>query len=581
MMPDRAQIMRAMCLPWLALAVCLLATAVHADGVNVRAYLDRDHVQMGDTATLHVEVDGSASASKPDLGALRSDFDIVGSSRSSSVSLVNGHGSIQTQWTIRLRPRHAGQLIIPSLDVDGHATAPLSLTVGAAPMSGRGAPGDPVFIRVTPSTRAPWVGQQIDVAVKLFYTADVARGSLQPPRGKSVDVQALGHGSRYRTMRDGRRYRVLERHYAVTARHAGPINLAPVTFEGSVGAGLASLFGNAHAVSARSAPIRLAVRSRPASWNTGTWLPARKLSLHLAGLPADGHVRVGQSLTLALTEKAEGLPFEVLPRPQLPKLQGVDVYPGKTDDHTDSDGHWLHGIRKRTFALVPQQAGTLTIPAITLAWWNVQTGRKETARIPAHTLTVIAAPGGNKAPPASSIPAAPPHAANALPQVGGQDGKPAPAAPAATSANRPLIWLALGLLLVVVFGILAFLYWRRRHRTRQVGANPTSRQARRAFLDAARKRDVATQCETLLAWARVERPDILHLGALAQALDRADQRKAVIDLQRARYAGRDAEVDADAMLAAFRGGLIWRRETSTEAPDPTFPPLYPLCGNRE
>jgi len=570
MTPGRARVARMAWLPWLALVACLVATAVHADGVSVRAYLDRDHVQMGDTATLRVEVDGNASASKPDLGALQSDFDIVGSSRSSSVSLVNGHGSIQTQWTVRLRPRHAGQLVIPSLDVDGHATAPLSLTVGAAPMSQRGAPGDPVFLRVTPSTRTPWVGQQTDVAVKLFYAPDVVSGSLHPPRGKSVDVQALGRGSRYRTMHDGRRYRVLERHYAVTARHAGPINLAPVTFEGNAGAGLASLFGNAHAVSARSAPIRLAVRSRPASWGSGAWLPARKLSLHLAGLPADGHVRVGQSLTLTLTEKAEGLPFEALPKPQLPRLQGVDVYPGKSDDHTGNDGHWLHGTRKRTFALVPQQTGTLTIPAITLAWWNVRTGKQETARIPAHTLTVVAAPGGSKAPPAAAAPASPPHA-NALPQAGGQEGKPTSVV---ASSHRLLVWLVLGLLSVVALGIFALLYWRRR-RTREVGASPTSRQARRAFLDAARKRDVAAQCETLLAWARVERPGILHLGALARSLDRAEQRKVVIDLQHARYAGRDAEIGADAVLAAFRGGLAWRRETSKDVPDSTLPPLYP------
>src|SRR5699024_3628013 len=175
-------------------------------------------------------------------------------------------------------------------------------------------------------------------------------------------------------------------------------------------------------------------------------------------------------------------------------------------------------------------------------------------------------PGGGKAPPAAAVPASPPPV-NALPQAGGQGGKPASVV---APSHRPLVWLALGLLPAVAFGILVFLYWRRR-RTRQVGASPTSRRARRAFLDAARRRDVAAQCETLLAWARIERPGILHLGALARALDRAEQRKAVIDLQRARYAGGDAGVDADAVLAAFRGGLAWRRETSKDAPDPTLP----------
>lgn len=561
------------CWPWLLLAWLVVATA-HAGGVSVHARLDRDHVRIGGVVTLNIEVDGTAQASRPDLHALRSDFDIVGSSRNSSVSIINGHGSIQTQWVIRLRPRHAGQLVIPALEIDGHATTPLTLNVEAAPAARRGVAGDAVFIRVTPSTRAPYVGQQIDLTVKLFYAANVGSGAFNPPRGQDVDVQPLGHGSRYRTTRDGRHYRVLERHYAVTPRHAGPINLAPVTFKGTVGSGVAALFGNARVVTARSAPIRLAVRSRPASWGKTAWLPARKLSLHLTGLPADGQVRAGQSLTLTLTEKAVGLPFEVLPEPQLPTLDGVDVYPGQTRDHTGNDGHWLHGTRKRTFSLVPQQAGTLTIPAITLKWWNVETGKQEVARIPARTLTVVAAPAGGAMPAsgASATSTAPPAsmpAANADKQA----DKPA----AVPWSPRPLEWLALGLLVSGLLGFLAWIHWRRRRRisATAAGAASTSRQARRAFFEAAANGDIAAQCATLLAWARTERPSISHLGDMVRSLNRSDQRDAVTALQRARYARSDDGPGADALRTVFGHGLVWRRERSDEPATDVLPSLYP------
>lgn len=568
---------------WLLLAMCVAVTAAHADEVTVRAHLDRDRVQMGSLVTLTVNVDGTAQAARPDLAALHSDFDIVGTSSSSSVRIVHGQRSTRIQWAIRLRPRHAGQLVIPALEVDGHATAPLTLTVDAgsasASASVRGSPGDPVFIRVVPSTRTPYVGQQIDLAVKLFYAPNIGSGSFEPPRGKGVDVSSLGNGTRYQSTHDGRRYRVLERHYAVTAKHAGPINLAPVTFEGRVGTGLAALFGNAHAVSARSAPIRLAVRSRPASAGKGVWLPARDLTLHLTGLPASGQVQVGQSLTLTLTEKAVGLPFDVLPEPQLPTLQGVDVYPGQSDDHTGNDGHWLHGVRQRRFALVPQQSGTLTIPAITLKWWNVETGKAEVARIPARTLSVVAGSANTRVAPAPAA-SAPAAAATPGAVASPHAHKQADAPVAVASSNHSLIWLALGLLLSGALGLLAFGYGRRRRRARSVGAgkagaSATSRRARRAFFRAVRHGSVATQCETLLAWARTERPQLLHLGELCGALDSAQQRDAVTRMQRARYAGNGAPIDADELMTVFRGGLTWRRIVSSDASASALPPLYP------
>lgn len=568
---------------WLAMAAWLLATAAQAGQVTVHAYLDRDHVRLGDTVTLNVEVDGTTQVPPPVINLSTSDFDILGTSQNTSVGIVNGRHSVKVLWAIGLRPLHAGTITIPALTVAGQTTAPLTLTVDAAPAAVHGGPGDPVFIRVQPSTLTPYVGQQIDLAVRLFYAPNIASGSLSVPQDNGVNVRQLGKGSRYESERDGRVYQVLEKHYAVIAQHAGPLNLSPVTFTGSVASGdrFAIFFGNGKTVTARSAPIRLAVRARPAAAGTGSWLPARKLTLKLGGLPSDGHVQAGQPLTLTLTEKAVGLPFESLPEPRLPALSGVDVYPDRTQDHTGNSGLWLEGTRTRKFALVPQQAGKLTIPAITLAWWNVETDRKEVARIPAHTLDVVAAPGtgshGSAAAPA-------PAASAPMPAPAAQPHVRAPVTPAGSAplpSRHLYAWMALALWLATVVIALVFWWWhRRRHMVTTADGSPGNRSAsgrhlRQAFFDAARDGDTAAQCDALLAWARCERPGLRSIGELAAAVDSPAQRAAIAGLQRARYAGTADGADPGALAAAFRSGFAWPRSASQDPSDTALPPLYP------
>lgn len=564
---------------WLTVIVCMLATSAWAGNATVRAFLDRDHVQLGDTVTLNVEIDGSTQADAPDVSALRSDFDVLGMSHSTSISIVNGQSSSKTLWAIALRPRHVGAIRIPSLTVAGQATAPLTLTVGSAPATSQGGPGQAVFIRVKPSTRTPYVGEQIDLAVRFFYASTVGNGSLSLPHGNGIDVRPLGQDDRYQVERGGRIYRVLEKHYAVIPRQVGSLDLSPVTFYGTMAApgSFGGFFGQGRTVAARSKPIHLNVRARPAASGKGAWLPARQLTLRLEGLPADGRVKVGQSLTLTLTEKATGLPFESLPRPELPALDGVDVYPDQSQDHTGDDGHWLEGTRTRKFALVPQQAGTLTIPAITLAWWNVETDKREVARIPAHKLHVTAASTKAAAP---APPAAPGSATT--PALAHARNAPPAATVASRSGGHMLAWFALGVWLVTLLAAGGGYAWSRHRRAAAARPSmpakpkaPDRRQQRQAFKLAAKQGDAAAQCDSLLAWARSERPSLRHLGELADALESAAQIRVIADLQRARYAAGAPGPDADTLQAAFDKGFAWRHSPAPSTPDAALPPLYP------
>lgn len=565
--------------------LCVLA-APCARAAGVRAFLDRDTVRLGETVTLNVESDAAAGRA-PDFGALAQDFDLRGRSSSRDVSIVDGHTTARTLWAVALAPKRAGTLTIPALQVDGARTQPLTLTVLPAPAGAEGRPGDAVFVEAGVEPLAPYVGQQALYTLRLYYAPNLTDGDLDEPQADGIDVRRLGDDLHYTAERAGRVYHVVERRYALLPREAGAVTIPGIGFRGrALALDNGAFFADSQPVAARSQALEIDVRPPPAG-APRPWLPAQSLSLDAEGWPADGQLRAGEPLTLTLTLKATGLPFEALPALTLPTLDGAEVYPDKPQDGTRGDGRWLVGTRVRKFAIVPTRAGTLALPAITVQWWDTQHDRAALARIAAHTLRVLPAPGAPAAPPAVPKPAskaAPSPPAPAAPAASPRPARALPAVPA--QAPRAVGWRAvalasLALWLLTALAALGAWAWRRRARGRGVGAAPDAapdRAAlRRSCLDAARAGDLRGAEAALLAWARRERPALRGADALAGLLADPAQREAWAALLRARYAGAPAEDVGKRFAAAFARGIVWprddrRRRARGEA---ALPPLYP------
>jgi hypothetical protein len=554
-------------LGWLLFALAFSPLLAHA--ATVSATLDRSSAQLGETVTLNVRVDGASDGvSAPDLRALSKDFDVLGSSQNHSLSVVNGNASSQLTFGVALRPRHVGTLEIPALNVAGEQTTPLQLQVTAPdPNGASGAHGD-VFMETQVEPAQGYVGQQFSYVVRLFYASRIGGDPPQPPQIGGVELRPLGNGVNYQTQRDGRTYQVLEQRYALIPQHAGHIEIPPAIFQGAVTDpnDPNSFFGATVPVSASAPAQAIEVQAAPADWGQSAWLPARELSLSLDGWPTaqDAPPRVGQPINLTMNLQATGLSYETLPALSLPTLDGATVYPDKpvTGDHVDDQ--WITGRRQQSFAIVPERAGKLTIPATTLKWWNVQSGKIETAEIPARSITVLPAAGAAAAAPTAAAPDAP------------ADAPVSALTPTAT----PWRWIALGSLALWLLSAVGWWLWRRLARSAKKPARTppaaSSRQQQLAFLAAARGSDSAAQAQTLLAWARAERPAIQHLGELSDALDDAAQRAAIDDLQQRRYASApSASVVSDGLAEAFKRGFAWRQRDADAADDP-LPPLYPF-----
>jgi hypothetical protein len=568
---------------WWSLAIASLCVCAAANAADVRAWLDRNSMQMGETVTLNVEVSGDNGAAKPDFSSLAQDFSLLGTQSSTSMNIVNGQTSSKLLWAIGLEPKHAGTLTIPALDIAGQHTQPLNLSVQPAAAGTGGKSGDDVFIDAAIEPRTPYVQQQLRLTVKLYFALNLTDGSLDEPQADGLVVRKLGQDSNYAADVAGRRYRVLERHYALLPEKSGTLSVPPIGFRGhAVDPGdINSFFSRGRSVAARSDAIPLDVRPRPQASGTDAWLPARSASLTIDGVDAATIAKVGEPLTLTLHLKAQGLGFEQLPELKLPPIEGADVYPDKTTTQNRDDGEWLFGERERKFAIVPNRPGPLILPSISVDWWNTAQDRAETAQVPERILNVQ--PGIVAATkPESAI----------EPKVSSGTSAQTAAAPS-TAAGESVFadqgaqgerWrrVALFALALWVLTLAAWIYWLLAQRRREHTVLPTAASvdttragAQSAFSDACRRADWPATARAVLAWARATKPGLRNLGELARALGDTEQVAALGELECVCY-GRGASPGLDNRLAtAFVNGPHFAAIIDEPTGKDHLPKLYP------
>lgn len=563
---------------WLT-GLCLLLVGIAAAGADttgVRAWLDHDSVQFGETVTLNVEAQ-AGSIAQPDFTPLKQDFNLLQTQSSQQISIVNGVSTSKTLWAIGLEPKHEGRITIAPIAVGTASTAAISVNVLAQASPASAKAGGEAFLEVTAEPMDPYVQQQVRYVAKLYFAFDLTDGNLSAPQADGLGVQQLGQERKYVTTVGARRYNVVERRYTLTPERSGVIDVPALVFRGTAldATDPTGFFSRGRSVSARSDPVHLDVRPKPASWTDGAWLPAASVLLKdETDLPDEVHV--GDPVTRTIRLQAQGLGFEQLPELVLAAPEGAEMYPDKAETRTREDGEWTYGERVRKFAFVPNRPGTLTIPGITVNWWNTAENRAEVAQLPARTIRVLATAGGG----AGAVP--PAHGAVPMPASPGAAAVPAStpiAGPAAGDPSTLRRWQSLAMLASALWLITLVAWWRARRPRLSVGAvlpdvAPDSSSQRAAFLRACSLAEYAGAERALVAWARNERPEVRNLGELAGHLDDETQRSALGDLQRARYAGTVSDGLAGRLQAAFKNGIGWRATPGGHARASGLPVLY-------
>ena len=507
----------------LALVTVLLLCAGPTRAATITVYTDRNPAVLQESFQLIFESTGDVD-DDPDFSPLERDFQVLSTSTSTSMNIVNAKITTTRQWRLALLPLRAGELLIPAVSFGKDQSPQVTLTVVPSGSAAAGQDSRDIFLDVQVIPAAAYVQQQVIYTVKLYRAVSTSNETLSEPvvaRGNAI-IELLDADRRYDTFIQGRPYSVFERSYGIYPQVSGDLSLSPLRFQAQLSAGarftLDPFSAGASTTVRQSEPLELQVKPVPAAYQGEHWLPATDVKITEQWSKNPNDLLPDEPVTRSLTITAQGLTASQLP--ELPELfpTGFKQYPDKPelDNRKSADG--ITGVRQQKNAVIPTQAGAYTLPEISLPWWNTETHALEYAVLPERRVQVTAA-----APDAAiDMPALPDMGAQAPGQVAPETGEIS-AAPTDVPPGIS-IWQWLTCILAVAW--LATLVYILKNRNSSRAESPPSqtenvRETRKALERACRDDDPERAKTALLQWARI-RPQgapVSSLGDLEQQVN--------------------------------------------------------------
>ncbi len=514
----------------------VLAADQGASAERVEVTVDRNVAQQNQQINVRFTA-GSAEASDPDWGPLKKDFHVGVEGKRSRKEVVNGVERAVREWMIRLRPKRAGKLKIPSLRFGALRSREVAIDVKPAKKSQEKRKGEDFFIEVDAQPNNPYVQAQVLFTLRVFMLYSL-RGSVSPPQGSNKAlVEALGDARKYRTRRDGRSYEVYEGQYLIYPQASGDVKIQPISLDGQYVRGSRRV-----RVKKKSRAVTLKVRQVPDSFPGKFWLPAQEFKIRENWSGDLSSWRAGEPLTRTLNLEARGLLAKQVPEIDLSEIGGFRVYTEQADFKNQRKGKTIIGQRQQAVVMIPAQAGTYTLPGIRVPWWNTRDDRLEFAELPAQEIAIGEAAFGmlTMEEPLSTV-------------VAGAVETDASGAGIAVQVRNPWLWVSVALLVGwMTTSALAWggkgLYRRfKTARRRRLTINKLLVDLERA----ARSHDAAATKDLLMQWGRMTWPldpptSVKQIAARFGGLvaQQVEQMEAVL------Y-GRNAEWDGHLLWDAF------------------------------
>ncbi|MBF7073271.1 protein BatD [Glaciecola sp. MH2013] len=375
----------------------VMSPSIHAQVTDLRVSVDKNPMLIDEAVQLIVTAQGSPSSNQLDLSMLEKDFRLSSTSVSQASRSINFQTTKTTTWVTQLFPKTTGTFTIPSLTVDGKTSDPIRLRVLPVSAAQGAAPRD-FFITAEVDMDEVYLQQQIKYTAKLFMRQNIQRGSIQAPELADAIIKQVGEDKEYEDLKDGVRYRVIERTFAIIPQQSGAFTIDGVVFQGEVVTDSRQSFGfisRTKPINRISPNIALTVLPIPEDYQAH-WLPSEFVELSEEWQKQPSEFIVGQPITRTITLTAAGLVEE-----QLPELQSVyppdfKTYPDQAKTVTVDRNGMLFAQKVQSEAIIPNRPGTFVIGETKVAWFNVVTKQTEYAVLPARSVTVKAADGNSQ-----------------------------------------------------------------------------------------------------------------------------------------------------------------------------------------
>lgn len=374
---------------------------------SLTAEVDRDVVPVGETFILQINWNATVSSQSPEPAKK---FDpsfkmISGPSIQSSTTYINGKKSAKTSWAWEIQATKAGQFTLPRFKLGGQHTTALRLNIIAAQTADSPDFQD-VMVSIEADKDTALVGEQIILTYKIFartrYRATEQPKVIDLPSSFDEQVMEPHSGKQSVSTIKGQPYQVVEYRQTVYGTEAGTFELDPFILKGRY----RSTRGNNRRnqpFEIKSKKISLTIKpldskALKAKKIQQAQIPVTKqLQLSTQWAIPDGPIDIGEPIILEVHMSAPAQITSRLPDIKIPSSSALKIYSDGEESRQDTS--WNDGItgyRTQRFAIIPQKAGSFTIPSTKIAWWNTKTNTLDFSEITGQKINVTSGVADNK-----------------------------------------------------------------------------------------------------------------------------------------------------------------------------------------
>ena len=433
----------------------LTAMALPALGQSpVTAEVDRNFLSTDDALVLTVAVDTSTGdAARPTLPTMN-EFQILGSSSGTQISIVNGDMTVMETYSYSLRPLQAGSLTINpiSVQINGqtYTTQPITVEVtqgtgqlqpapnpgmpgGAFPtipgfpnlnqmlppgfqtlpgapggqQAGQSQPMDPAdmptelqgqdyFIEAVVDNPTPYQGEQIVYTFRFYQAGNLFNQPDYTAPGFTGfwSEELSDQQTNYATEAAGRPYRVTELQTVLVPTVTGEVTIDPALLT------IPEDFFS-RSVEMQTQPLTVNVQPLPA--DAPDSFRGAVGQFDIEAYTDVQQTEVNDTVTLSVNIMGTGN-LDTMPDPvwtEGPQWRAFDSEAAVNAQFIDGQ---IRGSRTYERVLVPTEAGDLVLPAIAFSYFNPQTGEYETKSTQPMPISVTGTAATPTSPPAAVAP---------------------------------------------------------------------------------------------------------------------------------------------------------------------------------
>lgn len=552
------------------------ALACSHSWATLTATADRTIIDSNETLQLLVRLDSQALIGEPDFTVIESDFEILSTSRQQQYSRVNGQTQSYTDWNLLLAPKRTGRLLVPSIKYKKDISNAIEITVRKA--TAASAAGQPVYTETLVDKSELYTQEQLLLTHRLYTSVRLSDLGLDPLQVDDAVVQKVSE-TQFQKNIGGKNYQVVEIIYSLFPQASGKLQIPALRFFAyETSNSRYGGFSNRGNRIVRSTDAKtIDVMARPANIDLDNWMPASSISLNQQWSSPLDQLKVGEPLTRTIIITAKGLTGAQIMPLSFSESDDYKIYPDQPqlDDNADASG--VTGIRRESFALVPNRPGEITLPAVTVRWWNSRKQRMQTAKLDPVALQVAAAEVSKINPYSSALATAA--------QVNRLSQETVPVAPKSLIEElRSSRLLQISLISNLLLAALLSIVWLRRSstpapRTDLSGLNSARLELKQLLTNierAAWKSDLAPLRDSLLAWGRCIFPQqkIKTLAEIASLLDDVQLQQQFDLLDQALYNNTEQQPDLKLLVSLVRNAIVPKSKNQTSA-NVELKPLYP------